>query len=357
MGIDTGARINTSTLNFWIRKKIEPVFRSSFFLGALKSRGRISYNNGGRNIVWFPRFRRRTITAGVGYPASFTFPATNVRREATLPWRFYTMGESLSKFEKLVQQSGTAIFKLAQELVGQMLDDFTEDLRLKLYIDGVANANDLMGLESWFAASSVVTNSLAGDVSDTYAGLATDLGNYGGSWTADTGNGWPTGTGDAEYHAWSPLVVDYTNTGWAATTKTWPNTWQEATRYMMSYMEQLQSEPPQVLLLSGELLRQAKDSLEDVQRLELTQNSKFTSVGPGTLDFEGLEMASEYGVPSAVGYGLNFDRLELRSMQSGLIEKSTDMDITTSEDLIALDSYLQLVCESPAYQSKLVAIS
>jgi hypothetical protein len=334
MGIDTGARINTSTLNFWIRKKIEPIFRSSFLMGALKTHGRISYNNGGRNIVWFPRFRRRTINAGTGYPASFTFPATNVRRE------------------------GTAIFKLAQELVGQMLDDFMEDLRLKLYLDGVANANDLMGLESWFGnTGSVISNSIAVDPSDTYAGLSTVLGNYGGDWTADSGNGWPTGTGDTEYHAWSPLMVDYTNASWTGTSDTWANSWQEAIRYMVTYQEQLQKSPPDVLLLNGELLRQAKDSLIDIQRLQVTSNSKYASLGTKTLDFEGLEMVAEYGVPDAVAYGLRFDNLELRSMQSSLIEKTTDNDITTSEDLIALDSYLQLVCESPAYQAKLLSIS
>jgi hypothetical protein len=95
----------------------------------------------------------------------------------------------------------------------------------------------------------------------------------------------------------------------------------------------------------------------DIQRLQVTSNSKYASLGTKTLDFEGLEMAAEYGVPDAVAYGLRFDNLELRSMQSSLIEKTTDNDITTSEDLIALDSYLQLVCESPAYQAKLLSIS
>lgn len=357
--IEPTGRINTQVLNAYIRKQIEPVFRRSVLLAMLRSRGLISYNNDGKNIVWFPRFRKRTITAGDGNPVSIQFPRTQVYKEATLPWRQYQMGESVTKFEKLVgQKKETAIFKIYETALKQMSKDFVDDFGPKLYGDGNATGSkDLHGFDSCLAVSGTVTNSLIGDPADTYAGLSTALGNYGGDWTPDSGGGFPTGTGDSIYHAWSPLVVDYTNTGWVAGTKTWPNTWQEVLGYALTYMTNIQNREPDILVLNAALLNQAKQSLESTQRFEITQSSDVTKLGFKTLMYENLEIVTEYGVPDAVGYLLSWDALELKSMQSQLVATETDFDIATSTDLIAMDAYCNLMIETPAWLGKVEAVT
>jgi len=41
----------------------------------------------------------------------------------------------------------------------------------------------------------------------------------------------PTGSGDAHYDFWSPLLISYTNVSWQAAVKAWPNTCKEALRF------------------------------------------------------------------------------------------------------------------------------
>jgi hypothetical protein len=350
-------RIEVSTLHKYIRDRVEPIFRKSVLMAELKKRGRISFNHGGDIMEWRPRIRRRDITAGNGNPVAISFPRTNTKMKVSLPWRQYQMGESITKYEKLTtQNSAETFFKIAQDVVKEMMDDFVESFRQKLYGDGGVNTKDIHGLESMFSVNGCVTNSKVGNPNDTYANKSTALGTLGGDWTPDTGDGWPTGTGKVEYHAWSPMVIDYQNSGWAATTKTWKNTWMEAIRYGTTYMGVLQKQEPDMLILTAEMVREMKDSLDASQHF-LAEVKPTTDVGYKELTFEGLTIAYEYGVPEGCGYFLDFDAIELMSMQGQLVEKADDTDITTSTDLIALDFYGNMRFEAPSYFGKLAAIT
>ncbi|GAG44554.1 unnamed protein product, partial [marine sediment metagenome] len=79
--------------------------------------------------------------------------------------------------------------------------------------------------------------------------------------------------------------------------------------------------------------------------------------GHHTLTYDGMEIAMEYGVPEAVAYLLDFDSLNLWSMQDDLIGTDRDYDISTGETQFALDSYIQLWTKSPHFQCKLAPIS
>ena len=171
-----------------------------------------------------------------------------------------------------------------------------------------------------------------------------------------SGDGWPTGTGDTEYHWWSPLVVDYTNSGWTGG-PTWATSWQEALRYGNDYLTTLQSSRPDAVLMTVNMLSQCKQSLDSKERFVASSSSGLTDAGFKSLMFEDMEIVTEYGVPDAVGYFLNFDQMELKSMQSQLIEKTDDLDISTSTSLIAADFYGNVMFNSPAFFGKLVAIS
>lgn len=350
-------RIEVSALHKYIRKTVEPIYRKSVLMAELRKRGRISYNNGGDYMEWRPRIRRRDITAGNGNPVAISFPRTNTEMKVSLPWRQYQMGESITKYEKLTTQNkAETFFKIAEKVVKDMMDDFVESFRLKLFVDGGANTKDIHGLESMFSVNGVVTNGKVGNCNDTYAGKSTALGALGGDWTPDSGDAWPTGTGKVEYHAWTPLVVDYQNSGWTGTTKDWKTTWKQAIRFGTTYLGLLQKQEPDMLLLTAEMVREMKDSLDDSDHF-IVEVKPTTDVGYKMLTFEGLSIAYEYGVPDGCGYFLSFDAMELMSMQSQLVEKADDTDITTSTDLIALDFYGNLRFEAPSYFGKLAAIS
>lgn len=363
--IEATPRIAVSVLKNTLRIKVVPFLRRSPLLNELINRGRVKYNAHGDGIEWMPRFRRQKPVAGTGNPVALDFPAVNRHLKATLPWRQYDMGQNVTKYEILVSQNPeTAVIDIFDMAVKAGLEDFTYDLCRRIYFDGNATstARDLHGLESWFSVSGCVTNSKVGNPNDLYAGLYTTLGYYGGGWVPDTGGGFPTGEGDAEYAAWTPLVVDYTNAGWVtegATAATWPYTWRRACRYLVGHMGALTSEEPHAFVMNRELSRQAKDSLEANDRFLVTATSGAgnTDVGHKKLSFEGTDWMEDVNVPGLVGYCLNFDYLTMMSLQGQLIDTSQDEDITASTKLIAMDAYIQLMCESPAFQGKLQPIS
>lgn len=358
--IDPSPRIHSHVIADYLRVNVEPVFRKRVLLQELQSHGRVTTGHGGEYIEWRPRYKRNVIVAGEGNPVGIDFPRMNDRMIAKLYWRQYQLGQSITKMEVLASQNkDTALFNIVEQCLKHGIEDFREGLCDELYIDSSASGNSkkLSGFETWYAVNGVVSDSKAGDPNDEYAQLHTNLGYYSGSWTPNSSDGWPTGTGKPQYHFWSPLVVDYTNTGWSATTKTWPNTWQEAIGYLLTYGQILQKQDYDVLLLNPTLLEEAKRSLESDQRFILSAEPGTTDIGPKYLRFEGMRIATEYGIPDAVGYAYSWDNLELMSMQDDLIEQAEDTDITTSTRLIALDAYIQLKCLSPAYTGKLQAIS
>jgi hypothetical protein len=356
--IATMPRTEISAIRKYIKKKTEPINRKSVMHGGMVSHNRLSFNNGGPDMEWRPRFRRRRINVGAGNVAEKSFPQTVTHARCTLPWRSWDLGESVTKFEKLVTQGKEGWFKLGKGMLDELASDFIADFGPKYYLDGNATATntDLMGLESFFSVSGCVASSPLGDPDDTYAGHSTALGTT-GSWTPETGMGYPTGTGYTEYNWWSPFVVDYNNTYFAGSSATWALQWQEAVEYGTGFLEILQSVKPDICLLARRLLAQAKQSLQSSQRFTTTADSKLVQLGHKTLEYEGLEFASEYGIPEAVGYCFPWSALELMSMQSQLISFQEDVDIRSSESLYALDAYGQLRCEAPSYMMKLEAIS
>jgi hypothetical protein len=356
--ITTTSQVEISALNKYIKKKTEPINRKSMFHAGMEANGRISYGNGGPEVEWRPRFRRRTINTGAGNVADISFPQTVVHTKVTLPWRSYDLGESLTKFAKLATRGKEGWFKLAKDMLDQLTGDFIADFGPKYYLDGNATATnkDLHGLESWFSVSSTVTNSPLGNPNDTYAGKSTALG-VSGSWTPETGQGYPTGTGYTEYNWWSPFVVDYHNTYFGGSSATWALQWQEALEYGMAYLELLQNVQVDVCLLSRRLLSQAKQSLQSSQRFTTSADSKIARLGHRMLEYEGLEIGSEYGIPESVGYCFRWSDLELMSMQDQLIAYKDDHDIKTSQDLFALDAYCNLRCQAPSFTMKLQGVS
>lgn len=361
--IENSPRITTSALNAYTNKKVQAIYGKSILMAAIKSRGRQTNNWAGKSACnWFPEFRTLDIEPGDGNPVSISFPQTNYRREVTLPWRNYNRGESITKYEQLTtegQNRRAVLFKIVADLADKMSRDFIRSFRLKLYKDGNAagSTKDIHGLESIFSSTALIgSGAPTGNPTGTYAGQSMALG-VTGDWTADSGSQWPTGTGDPEYSWWSPLEVDYGAAYFAGATNSWANQWQSALSFAISYLSAVRDSKPDLFLLNTQLLYQAKKSLQSTEKFEVTQNSDLTRLGHKTLNYEGIEIADEYGVPDAVGYLLTFDQMELRSQQAQLFGKEDDMDITTMTKRLAMDFYGQLVFWSPAYFAKLLRIT
>ncbi len=244
---------------------------------------------------------------------------------------------------------------MVKELLDDIRDQFCEQL---VQVDGNAagSTNRIHGLESLFSASNNAS-SLVGTNNDTYAGISTTRGTYGGSWNGT----WPDGYGDTQYDFWSPLVVNYNSTfatGWTATDKTWSNTCIEALRFAI-INTQRNSDDLDMFLLEKNLYRQALDRIDDNEKLIVNRNQDpgMTKLGFKGINVDGVDIYWEVGLGSGVGYGLCLDELELASWQPQLFVSLSDFNLEKVSDQVAIDFYGNLRIKSPRSLCKLAALA
>jgi hypothetical protein len=319
-------RVLQTTIAEYMLGAEDNVIRNRKLLAMLKAKGRITFNHSGTKPNWGVLFKQRDIE-GYQDGDTVTFARSDNYKRAELPdWRGYTMRDFVTKKEKLMNRGKPALIKYVSEMVEQMSTDYGDRFHAQLYVDGYATGNEkkIHGFDS-FTGASVSAGAFIATPNDSYAGLTTNLGTYGGTWSGT----WPRGVGDSEYDFWAPTIVDYTNTGWSAATKTWPNTCQEAMRFGIIKAKKNDSKKGMLdlILLDGELFRQWETTLDSTARVIVDKGA-----GPATLRnlgfgdtvwFEGVEVSWEFGVPADAngveqGYGFNVDEMELMSLQDRL---------------------------------------
>jgi hypothetical protein len=403
MAMQFPIRVSTSTLNRYIKAKIEPIYRKSVLLGLLKARGSIKYNmSGAPNVVVPVRWLRRGIRDVSGPVTSTTFPNTSTYVHAAFGWAGYDLGESITKLEVLVNKSSEVqIYNLLERVISELAGDFTEQWRLRLWQDGNITGTGLMGILSMFGGSSTPTGPVDSPIyngcgtytplkiststnwwacapSATYGGISTALGakvnDYVGSDGLAAGasvTNFPVGNSFSPgYNFYSPLMVDYNShqfnpnpamlgTGSSFVSggvgiHSWDTQWQQSFNALTTYMNILQSTPVDLVVLDPDLYRRAEDSMIAQQRFVVVESSQTRSLGFKSVEYNGTELMSEFGVPAGMGFALNFSKLHYYALQGDLMEKEEDEDIVTSESLKKISSYGQLWADSPAYFGALV---
>src|SRR5262249_47087967 len=233
-----------------------------------------------------------------------------------------------------------------------MEDQFGDEFYINGYAAG--NAKRIHGIESFLGSSGNNPGNFQGTANSTYANLVCTLGNYGGIWNGT----WPIGVGDAHYDFWTPLLVDYTNTGWASSTKTFPNTGVEATRWGIIHSRKNKSKKGMLdfIIYNDELYRQFLQILDTKERIVIDRGKK--SGGRQTLgskdvtNFDGCEITYEYGTPTGTGYGWNIDQMELRSLQGQLfVPEGPDYDVASKSWRFSVDFFGNIVF-NPRYFAK-----
>ncbi len=347
------SRIVNTTINDYMKEREINILRNRKILALLKSRGRISMGHSGLLMDWKVTYKRAPIQ-GYADQDTLTFSRRDRWKTAQLDYRGYAATDSMTKLERLKNANAQAIVKVYSEIGVGLADDIEEQFGDEVYIDGNAagNSKRLHGIESFLGSSGGITNSPCANPSDSYAGLNTDLGSYGGSWTASGGTTtWPTGTGDAHYDFWSPLLVDYTSSlatasgGWLATTKTWPNTCREALRFGIVKGKKNKSKKGMLdlVMMNDELYRQLEDKIETGERIIIKRGDKGGLLDLGFTDvinFEGVEHTYEYGVPVATAYGWAMDYVEMCSMQDKMfVPIGPDFDIASQSHRFSIDFF------------------
>lgn len=364
MSYGQGAYHASITINKYIREVTKAILRKRVLLAMLESRGRITYGHSGKLIDWKVKHKRTPIVP-FDDGDSIIFSRQVKHKTAQLPMRAYVVSQSISKGDKLMNAGKEAIIKKYSDMVKELLDDIRDQFCEQLVqVDGNAagSTNRIHGLESVFSAQASAS-SLVGTNNDTYAGLSTTRGTYGGAWSPGASS-WPNGYGDSQYDFWTPLVVNYTSPlsadsdGWSATNKVWSNTCIEALRYAI-INTQRNSDDLDLFLLEKNLYRLALDRIDDNERLVVNRNQDpgMTKLGFKGINVDGVDIYWEVGLGSGVGYGLCLDELELMSFQKQLFVSLSDFNLERVSDQVAVDFYGNLRMKSPRCLCKLAALS
>src|SRR5262245_40322432 len=193
------SRIVNTTIHEYVREVEENILRNRKLLALMRSRGRITFNHAGDLMDWKVKYKRAPMQ-GYADSDTLTFSRRDRWKTAQLDWRGYASTDSMTKLEKLKNKDTEAIVKVYAQITDSLLEDMEDQFGDELYIDGNAagNTKRIHGIESFMGDTGV--GALAGYIvppSDSYAGLSTTLGNYGGAWSTSAGNvEWPTGNGD-----------------------------------------------------------------------------------------------------------------------------------------------------------------
>ncbi len=347
-------RVVHTTIHKFLRETEIGVVRNRKLLAMLQSKGRITFGHSGDLLDWKIRYKRNPMQ-GYADMDTLNFSRKNRWLTAQLDWRGYAATDMMTKREKLINANTEAIVKVWSEIASNLLEDVEDAFGEELYGDGNASgrSKNIHGFESWLGdTNSEATAGYIYPPSDTYAGVVTTLGNYGGNWDTSSGNViWPSGKGDAHYDFFSPVVVKVTSNSWAASTKTWANTCREALRYGLIKGRRNKSKRGMIdmVLMDGDWFRLFEEKIEATERLQAIRPDGLLKLGfTDVISFEGIEHSWEFGIPSETAYGIPSESLELCSLQKSLfVPEGPDFDISTQAHRFSIDFYGNLKNASP----------
>lgn len=358
------SRIVNTTIRNYLKETEDNILRNRKLSALMKKKGRIEFDVSGTQLDWKVKYRREALTPYADGD-TLTFSRQDQYKTATLGWRGYSVTNSMTKGEQLQNRGAQAIVKIATEIATDLIDDMEDAFGEEWYIDGNAagNTKRIHGIESYFGNSGVYSpgsaNTGVGAPSDTYAGLSTALGAYGGSWSGN----WPNGQGDAQFDFFSPTIVDYGNPIFDPTTHTWANNCVEAVS--LGLIRSMKSKSKKgmldLVLMEGEMFRLYKTALRTKERI-MVDRDKSTSglVEMGFQDIinqDGVDLTWEYGITSGLGYGFNFDEMTLASQQKQLfVADGPDWDPSTKSFRYAVDFFGNLRA-NPRFQLKFMNLT
>jgi hypothetical protein len=236
-------------------------------------------------------------------------------------------------------------------------------------VDGYAAGNELRfhGLESFLGyngtinvATGATRTANAADPfaapSDTYAGLSTVLGAYGGSQKSGV---WPNGEAESEYDFYSPIICNYTSSYFGGTT--WTANCTKALREALHQTRRNDTKQDQVdmCLMDRRLYIDFLNKLDEKERVVVSRTNGLRSYGfTDVFEFDGVECSSENSIPAGVAYGLAIGNMELLCMEGQLYNSEGPFyDEITQQYRYVVSTLGNLKFKSPRNFFKLAAVA
>lgn len=346
---------------------LEDSFMRNFQMGALlEAAGRISYNNGGEGFDWPIQYRIHNMEGNTG-ETQRNFARRNLFKVANLEYRGYQVTDSMYYREFLSNRGPEGIVKVYDNFTERLETSLKQGLGTEYYIDGDASGNEQSwhGFESVFKLASTAQTvnatdgtartanaaDIVGYPEGSYAGITLDLGTYGGE--NESGEIWPNGVADSEYDFWTPLIVNTTSThaDLPDSTNTWAAQGDEALRYGIIHGQRNASVDGQMtnIFLARNYYMNLLNLLDAKEEVQVTSEYSLRAFGfKNVLNFDGMEVTWETGIPASVGYGMNYNAVELMSMDDQLLRsEGPEYDIHSQSFNAVVSTLSNLKFKSP----------
>lgn len=366
-------RSATTTLAKHFRDEEKATLRNYQILALLESNGRVSYNNGGRGFDWPVKYKNHRIEGNDG-TTTRSFAAVAQNKIAHLEYRGYQVTDSISTKEKLENRGPEAIIDVVANMGNNLMESMKQGLGAEPFVDGNAAGNEKSwhGLESMFAINGTLNISAGtqraanaldkvGYPNDTYAGLSTVLGNYGGE--NESGIVWPLGIADPQYDFWAPLVVNYTSSAFGGAADTWAAQGDEAMRYAIIHGQRNATLDGQItnVIVDRNLYNDFLNLIDAKEQIRISRGEPTGLVALGfknVVEFDGVQVSWDVAVPTNVGYGLNWRNIELLSMHPQLfVPEGPFYDEYTQTHNAVLSTLSNFRMKSPRNFFKLAALA
>jgi hypothetical protein len=331
---DWARSIATTIVNHLREEEIASLRKYKLF-AALEGAGQIRTNMSGRGFDWEIQYRNHTPSGNNGETPR-VFARQNLWKRAELEFRGAQASDAIYKKEMLENRSAQALVNVAGKMASRLLTSMEQYLAKEWVVDGYASGNELrfhgiesfMGLGTTQQSINITTGAArtkdAADPflypNDTYAGLSTVLGSYGGSQTTGV---WPNGSADSEFDFFTPVIVNGVSTYFnASPNNTWANNCVKAVREAIHQTRRNDSKEDQVdmLLLDRRSYIDFLNTLDSKERVIVSRTNGLRSYGfTDVFELDGVEIGSENSVPANTGYGLSVGNIELLCMEGQLM--------------------------------------
>jgi len=304
-------------------------------LAFMKERGRVRTGVDGGYEERYVVDYKECPTTGLRHGSKATYEARDYTRWAVMDWRGRMGTDSMHLDEYIkIKDSQTAIVNRYKRIVPKMLTGLRNSVSDAFFLDGSATGNEdeFAGIESCLAAGTGGNACLVGDLvaypDDTYHELSTQVG-QGGTWTTTSGmtspssvigNDWPEGSGDREYHYWSPLLVNWSSNAWGTEEVGWEDNCLRALSRTLMWMRNTQGVTGQIVAVVAQNLMAGFKAVLQSQ-VRLTQpHAEATRLGfPDALNYEGAAITSGYGIPANTVYLFEVDNVDLMFLTDKIV--------------------------------------
>jgi hypothetical protein len=325
---DWARSIATTIVNHLREEEVASLRKYKLF-AALEGSGQIRTNMSGRGFDWELQYRNHTPSGNNGETPR-TFARQNLWKRAELEFRGAQASDAIYKKEMLENRSAQALVNVAGKMASRLLTSMEQYLAKEWIVDGYAAGNELRfhGIESFMGNNGTVNVTTGAQraanaadpfcyPTDTYAGLSTVLGAYGGSQTTGV---WPNGYADPEFDFFSPVQVNFTSSYFGGAT--WKDNCVKAVREAIHQTRRNDSKEDQVdmVLLDRRLFIDFLNTLDSKERVIVSRTNGLRSYGfTDVFELDGVEISSENSVPANTGYGLSVGNIELLCMEGQLL--------------------------------------